>query len=287
VTGQADYNDVVVGLDPVGQLNALVEHFARTQDKWDVIELRDLRDTNSTLTSFEDALSHADLSYTVLPEEERCPYLIIDAPWSEVLSRRSSSTRHVFRNQQSRLNRMHAEGLHVRFIENPADEPALIEKLIVLEKQKHVRGRLSPAVIGKYPEVFRSLFQTLGPRGWLYVVLMELGDRPIAWRLGFRCGKKLWGFLTAFDNSFSHLSPGTMLMPTVVDYGYSHGFTEYDFLRGEESYKMPWSTGVHQSYWLRVWSKSWLARAHAGYYLKLKPLRQRLFPQHPSQSDAR
>jgi CelD/BcsL family acetyltransferase involved in cellulose biosynthesis len=276
VTRQADYNDLVLGFDPVVQTNAIVEYLARTQDQWDLVELRDLRDMNSTLAPFENALSSAGLTYRVIPEEERCPYLTIDAPWPELLARRSPSTRHGFHNQQSRLNRMHPEGLRIRIIENPLDEPALLEKLIALESQKHVDGKLSPPVIGKYSEVFQSLFETLGPRGWLYVALMELGDRPIAWRLGFRCGKKLWGFLTAYDHGYSHLSPGTMLMPSVVDYGFSHGYNEYDFLRGEESYKSRWSTGVHQSYWLRIWSRSWISRAHAFFHLDVRPKVKRL-----------
>lgn len=274
---EADYNDLVLGDDPAGQSEAIVDFLARTQDQWDLVNLRDLRDTGNSIACIENTLSRAGLPYRLLPEEERCPYLVIDAPWSEMLSRRSASSRHVFRNQQSRLNRMYAEGLRLRIIENPLDEPGLLEKLIALESQKHVNGELSPPVLGKYPEVFQTLFETLGPRGWVYIGLMELGERPIAWRLGFRCGKKLWGFLTSYDPSFSHLSPGTMLVPAVVNYGFSHGYDEYDFLRGEETYKTRWSTGVHQSFWLRVWSGNWVSRAHALVYLDLKPALNRLF----------
>ena len=283
---EADYNDLVLGDDPAGQSEAIVELLAQTQDQWDLVNLRDLRDTENTIARLAKALSLAGLTYRVLPEEERCPYLVIDAPWSEMLTRRSPSSRHVFRNQQSRLGRMYAEGLRVRIIENPLDEPGLLGKLIALEGQKLVNGELSPPVLGKYPEVFQALFDTLGPRGWLYIALMELGERLLAWRFGFRCGKKLWGYLTAYDHSFSHLSPGTMLIPAVVDYGLSRGCDEYDFLRGEEPYKARWSTGVHQSYWLRIWSRNWISRAHALVYLDLKPTVQRLFsarPDHDSQ----
>ena len=245
---EGDYNDLVLGDDPAGQSEATVEFLAQTQDQWDLANLRDLRDTGDNISCLKDALTRAGLTYRLLPEEERCPYLAIDAPWSEMLTKRSASSRHVFRNQQSRLNRMFGEGLRVRIIENPLDEPGLLGKLIALESQKHVGGTLSPPIIGKYPEVFQALFDSLGPRRWLYVALMELGDQPIAWRFGFRCGTKLWGYLTAYDHSFSHLSPGTMLIPHVVDYGLSHGCDEYDFLRGEESYKTRWSSGVHQSY---------------------------------------
>jgi CelD/BcsL family acetyltransferase involved in cellulose biosynthesis len=280
---EADYNDLVLGDNPAGQSEAIVEFLGQTQDQWDLINLRDLRDTGNTIARVENALARTGLTYRLIPEEERCPYLAIDAPWSEMLTRRSPSSRHVFRNQQSRLDRMDAEGLRIRIIENPLDEPGLLGKLVALESQKQVDGKLSPPVIGKYPDVFQALFDTLGPRGWLYIALMELGERPLAWRFGFRCGKKLWGYLTAYDHSFAHLSPGTMLIPAVVDYGLSRGCNEYDFLRGEESYKTRWSTGVHQSYWLRVWSRNWISRAHALVYLDLKPTVERLLTARPGQ----
>jgi CelD/BcsL family acetyltransferase involved in cellulose biosynthesis len=273
---QADYNDLVVGDDTEGQTEAVVDFLARTRGDWDLIDLRDLRVTGNALPLIEAALKRARLSYRVLPEEERCPFLVIDGPWSMMVSRFSPSSRHVFRNQQSRLDRMSAEGLRVRIIENPHEEPGLLEKLISLESQKHVHGELSQPFIAKYPEVFRSLFETLGPRGWLYVALMELGERPLAWRLGFRCGKKLWGFLTAYDHTFSRFSPGTMLVPALIDYGFSHGYNEYDFLRGEESYKMRWTTDYHQNYRLLIWSRRWSSRARAFMYLDLKATVYRL-----------
>jgi CelD/BcsL family acetyltransferase involved in cellulose biosynthesis len=193
-----------------------------------------------------------------------------------MLRKFSPHPRHNLRTQQNRLDRMSAQGLRVRIIENPQDEPRLLEILIALDRQKHVHGEHSQPFIAKYPEVFRSLFDSLGPGGWVYVALMELGDRPLGSLVGFRCGKNLWAYHTAYDRSFSRLSPGTMLVNAVLDYGFSHGYSEYDFLRGEESYKTRWSTGVHQSSWLRIWSGNWISRAHALVYLDLKPAVERL-----------
>ena len=165
---------------------------------------------------------------------------------------------------------MGAEGLCIRIIENPQDEPRLLDKLIALESQKRVKGQPAPPLFARYPEVFRSLFDTLGPRGWIYVALMELGDRPLAWQLGFCCGKKLWYYQTAYDHSFSRLSPGTMLVPAVLDYGFSHGYQEYDLLKGEEPYKMMWSTGFHETFRLLIWNRHWISRTRAFLYLDLK-----------------
>ena len=275
--GLADYNDFLLGNGPTGQIEAIMDFLVQTQDQWDLVDLRDLPKTGNTLAIVESALSYTGLIYRILPEEDRSPYLLIDAPWSGMVSRLSRSSRHTLRNQQYRLERMRGEGLRVRVIENPQEEPELLEKLIALEGQKRVNGKLVPPFIGRYPEVFQSLFDTLGPRGWIYVALMELGDRPLAWQLGFRCGKRLWDYTKAYDHAFSRFSPGTMLIPAVLDYGFSHGFEEYDFLRGEEPYKMIWNTGYHERFRLAIWSRRWISRARAFVYLDLKTAVYRLF----------
>jgi CelD/BcsL family acetyltransferase involved in cellulose biosynthesis len=264
----ADYNDLILGNDPEAQSLAIADYLVRTQDAWDLVDLRDLRDTGNSLAPIQSALSRTDLHYRMMPEPGRYLYLRIDAPWPEMLGRLSRTARHTLRKKQRRLERM---GMRVRIIQNPLAEPGLVEKLIALESQKSVQGLPSEPFIGAYPDVFRSLFEKLGPRGWLYLALMEMDGRLVAWHLGFRCGKRLWDYSTAYDRSFSRLSPGTMLIPAILDYGFSHGYSEHDFLRGEEPYKLRWTNDYHQTYRLMIWKKRWSSRTRAFIYLDLKP----------------
>lgn len=276
VGGEGDYNDFILGDDPLSQIDAIVDFLVQTQHEWDLVELRDLRDTRDTMALIEGAFSRTGLAYRLQPEIMRCPYLRIEAPTSVIVSRlsqlkgRRMDGVRTLRKKQHRLERLSAEGLRVRIIENPLGEVGLVDKLIALERQKHVHGKLSEPFIGKYPQVFQSLFDTLGPRGWFCIGLMELGERPIGSRLVFRCGKKLWDFLTAYDHTLSRLSPGTMLVSALVDYGFSHGYDEFDFMRGEEPYKMQWTSKLRQSHRLLIWSRCWASRARAFVYIDLK-----------------
>lgn len=260
----ADYTNFVVGSDPAGQIDAIVDYLVQTKDQWDLVDLRSLRETGNVKTLIQRALSSTKLIYRVLPEE-RCPYLAIQTNWSGIVSKLSRSSRRTLRNQQYHLDRMRAEGLRVRIVEDPQEELGLLEKLVALEAQKRTGGKLMPPFLAKYPQVFQSLFDTLGPRGWIYVALMELGDRLIAWQLGFRCGKGLWDFSKAYDRSFARLSPGTMLIPAVLDYGFSHGYKEYDFLMGEEPYKMTWSSDWHETFRVQIWNRRWISWAHRAW----------------------
>jgi CelD/BcsL family acetyltransferase involved in cellulose biosynthesis len=277
VGSEGDFNDFVLGNDPLAQIDAIADFLGQTQSQWDLIELRDLRDTGNTSAVVGAALSRHGLVHRFVAERMKCPYLPIDAPSSEIVSRLSRSPGrnmdglHTFRKKLRRLERMGAEGLRVRIIEDPSLELGLVKKLIALERQKQVEGELAEPFIARYPEVFQSLFDTLGPRGWFRIGLMELGERPIGSRLVFLCGNKLWDFLTAYDHSFSRLSPGNMLVSAFVDYGFSRGYDEFDFMRGEESYKLLWTSKFRQSHRLWIWSRRWTSRARAFVYLDLKP----------------
>ncbi len=163
------------------------------------------------------------------------------------------------------MERAEPEGLRMRIVDNPQQEPELLEKLLALDHLKALRS-VYPPFIGKYPEVFQSLFDNLGPRGWLYVALLELGDQPVAYQIGFRCGDKLWDYNKAYDETFSRFAPGTLLLTGMLDYGFERGFREYDFLRGEEPYKLVWSTANHQRFRLLIWNRRVTSRVRKFVY---------------------
>ncbi|MGB7547413.1 MAG: GNAT family N-acetyltransferase [Terracidiphilus sp.] len=272
VTNHADYNEVVLGKDPAGQTEAVVDFLARTTEQWDVVDLRDLRDSGEGTALIESALARAGLLYRALPEKDGCPYLPIDGDAASLMKRLSG---HVRRTLRRRRERAETEGLSMRIIENPELEPGLLETLVALDWKKHLH-KSSPTFVGTYPDVFKSLFDALGPRGWLYVALLELGGRPIAFQLGFRCGGKLWDYTKAYDRSFSRFAPGTLLLPALLDYGFERGYREYDFLRGEEAYKTVWSAGCHRRFRLLIWNRHGISRMRKFIYHDVKTVIYRL-----------
>jgi CelD/BcsL family acetyltransferase involved in cellulose biosynthesis len=57
-------------------------------------------------------------------------------------------------------------------------------------------------------------------------------------------------------------------LPAIIDYGFAHGFTEYDFLSGEEAYKQHWATGFHLPSRILVWNDRLKSRAYSAYMSK-------------------
>jgi CelD/BcsL family acetyltransferase involved in cellulose biosynthesis len=271
LTHHADYNDLIIGADQEGQIVAIVEFLARTTRQWEFIDLKDIRETQDAQVLIKNILVQASLPYRTLPEGDPCPYVQTDGGAASSINRLSRQERRTLRKRSERAA---TEGLRTRIIENPENEPDMLKKLMALDHEKHLH-RLSPSFFGTYPEVFQALIDNLGPRGWLYVALLELGSRPIAFQFGFRCGSKLWAYATAYDRSFARLGPGTLLLPAQLDYGFEHGYCEYDFLKGDDPHKTLWSTGLHHRVRFLIWNQNWVSRLGALVYFKLHLGRRR------------
>ena len=146
--GHADYNDHVLGNDPAGQSQAIADFLAQTQDQWDLVDLRDLRRSGNTLALFASALSRAGLLHRILPEKGRCPFLPIEADSATTMQKLSG---HARRTLLKRMDRASSLGLRTRIIENPQEELGLLDKLMAVEHQKHLRGKLARPFISRYP----------------------------------------------------------------------------------------------------------------------------------------
>jgi CelD/BcsL family acetyltransferase involved in cellulose biosynthesis len=265
LTHHADYNDLIVGKDQAAQASVVVKFLAREANQWDFIDLRDMQGSEIDTGHLENSLVRAGLRHKQFPEEEGCPYLLLGRSVADVTKELSAHERSTLRRRTELATEA---DLRTRIIENPEQEPGLLDKLIAVDRMKHLH-RLTPSFVGVYPEVFRALMENLGPRGWLYVGLLEAGDQSVAFQFGFRCGQKLWDYAKAYDRSFRRFAPGTLLLTAVLEYGIERGFKEYDFLRGEDPYKAVWGTGSHRRVRFLIWNRNWMSRLGAFAYFNL------------------
>jgi len=62
----------------------------------------------------------------------------------------------------------------------------------------------------------------------------------------------------------------------VLDFGYQNGYTEYDFVRGEEDYKFRWATESRPAWRVEIWSPRLRSRLAHFAFRRVKPLLLRL-----------
>jgi CelD/BcsL family acetyltransferase involved in cellulose biosynthesis len=64
-----------------------------------------------------------------------------------------------------------------------------------------------------------------------------------------------FAYLGGFDPSFSHYSPGTVALYSIIQESIKYGIEMFDFMRGAEQYKYHWKPLTHFNYRLRILKK--------------------------------
>lgn len=264
-----DYNDLLLDPGHPSQVEPILNCLRAHSPHWDVVDLRSMPADSPTPASMAEALKSEEVVYRLGPDDP-CPYIDLQTNWEGLLRTFSRDTRMTFRNQANRLKRLESEGLRTRLIDNPREEPDVLERIVATEMRRQVRGRPGNRLIAATKSFFETLFQSLGPTRRIYVALMEMNSNLIAYQIGFRCGDKLWNYATGFDPRYAQWSPGKMLIPAVLDYGFEDGCREYDFLRGDEPYKQKWTKEKHETLRLRIWKPEWRSRLKARLYFDLR-----------------
>lgn len=263
----AGFSDLLLAADAPQTIAGFLEALEAQPTEWDCIDLRHFPADSPTPELLAAAAERAGFAAQVT-EDGSGLFAKIDAPWKATLQGKSKAAREVFRNQANRLARV---GAQIRVLPDPSAEPHLVERVTEVEAAKQVRGAPTLRVMPGEEDFYRTLFATLGPRQRMYAALLELDGVLAAYEWGFRSGRKILAYNKAYRSEYRKFSPGTMLVPAVLDFGYENGYTEYDFVRGEESYKWRWATGSRPAWRVRIWQKSVRGRMARNIFFRAKP----------------
>ena len=92
-------------------------------------------------------------------------------------------------------------------------------------------------------------------KGWLSLFFLLFNDRPVSSVYCYEYNNKLYAYLCGFDPEYARYRPGHLAVRNVIKYGIEKKLKEFDFLRGNEEYKMRWGTLVRNNLEFRITKK--------------------------------
>jgi CelD/BcsL family acetyltransferase involved in cellulose biosynthesis len=130
-------------------------------------------------------------------------------------------------------------------------------------------------------------------RGWLRLHRLRLDGETAAAFYCFQLGRRVYYYLSGFDVAFGKFSIGNVLMAQAIERAIADGATEFDLLRGDETYKFAWKAEERETLRLIVgrpaWRSSFALGAHRlERYLEHKglALQRRLWGRKPDVAKA-
>lgn len=174
------------------------------------------------------------------------PFLMIETTWEEYWDKINNSVKKDVKWSQNKLKRDYQE-LKISVIDKYDER--VIDAIAALSAKAQVfkvgKGLFRDENTANFIRTILKSFLSSG-RAKLY--LLEADQRLISYIIGFSLKNKYYYWNTAFDPEFAGYSPGKLLTRAALENAFRSGYTEFDFMKGEERYKLFWTKKTRNNY---------------------------------------
>jgi CelD/BcsL family acetyltransferase involved in cellulose biosynthesis len=240
----SDYNHFLA--NPV-ESNAALEICLRSlrehETKWDEILLENVPES-SLLAECIRGIPESWQRWIVKTPGEPCPTLVLGEKKREALDsllakdKLRKTVRYLGR--RGKLNFRHLEGAH----DITTHLPQFFRQHI---RRSVLAGRPSRFLDGDYVSFYENLLERFGAGPEIRFSVLELEGRAIAYHFGSLFNSKYLYYKPTFDVDLWDQSPGQALLWYLFDYLQAADVEEFDFGKGDDSYKYRFSNHVHQN----------------------------------------
>lgn len=259
---ESDYNNFVILREDTAIIKAIMSHLLHSVSGWNWIELREVSEPtieSGILQKFLFASqSELNLKKRVC---NYCPYIALPVSFDLLLDKLNPKMRQNLRRRLKGLREKHHVELK-RF-----DEAGFsVQKAMQIFTKLNLGRWESIGMPGpfRYNTAFCDFLLELAinfaKNEWLGLYFLMVDDDPVSAEYSFQFGSKIYAYQSGFDPAYSKYSVGNLLVMLLLERLIEEGFTEYDMLRGNEPYKLAWTSTYRQNFEIRLVQRSMLSR---------------------------
>lgn len=247
-TGPSDYLGLLARPDQCEAVAAALLH--RLSDRlrgWDIADLQQLRGDNALMASAPRPWPDRSADMQAILAMEPCPYLALPATWDAFMAGLGKKMRSNLSYHERLLQRTFPESSCT--LADSATLDAAMTALFELH-QRRWNARWLPGVLGnrRVQGFHREVARRFLDRDWLRLHLLTVDGVVRSALYCYSLGGCTYYYLGGFAPELGKYSLGTLLTARAIRCAVEEGCREFDFLRGDETYKMRWSPRERRNY---------------------------------------
>jgi len=247
-----------------GIIDELSVFIKRQKQPWDLIHLEGSRQ-NSIAHQLLQNLGNPVYHYSVV-----CPYLQLPARWSDYLQSLGKKRRYKIKAYRRKLEQAFPEQISYQRIKTLAELEGCLSDLFALHQQAQQAQGRNGAFADETRQLFHSeICRQFLAKDWLRLYFLSVDNKPIAMVYSFFYHSVVSFYTTGFDLQWSAHSPGQQIIYYVLEQLIDEHAQEFDFLRGDESYKFMMTQTVREDQRL-IMPRSYRGRLVAWAYAQKK-----------------
>jgi CelD/BcsL family acetyltransferase involved in cellulose biosynthesis len=167
-----------------------------------------------------------------------CPHIPLNGTWPEFLA--GLGRRENLRRREKWLFRQ--PGVSVEVTRTEAEASRAVETFLELHRARwSVEGGSDGLSDQRHESFHREAVLRLARRGWLRLYTLYAARRPVASVYGIVRGSTFLYYQSGYDPAWAQKSVGLVLLARTVEDSFAEKLEDFDFLRGNESYKAQWA----------------------------------------------
>jgi CelD/BcsL family acetyltransferase involved in cellulose biosynthesis len=217
-------------------VNAIIQGILDWKD-WDILNLRGIPAKSITGRVLSGWIAHS--AYGLASERRwRSPYLPLPKQFDSYASARGKNFRKALRRKRQQLEMRGEVSID---LDAAAHDPraALGRAASICRrswKGSQGVGLLLQRTVGCF---LQRLLED--QESCAFLAKLKVGETPVAYELDLHLDNNVWSYDCAYDRAWAHSSPGVLLTAAVIEDACRPGMSEYDFMRGDEPYKIWWT----------------------------------------------
>jgi len=267
-TPQADVCGFIHASGDQQVVDILIEHISANKSQWDILELNELRKDWFTKHAVSEKLANAGL-LTITSDNPHYYIELQGGSWDKYSERLAKKFRHNLRRAIRLAEEIGPVTLH--HYQGKEVDWDVFKTIIEINKNSHYpRLANSP----NEQALIREVLHSMADDQRLVLYILAVNNQPVAYEYGFRNGTQFEDWRSGFDTTSlpSNLSIGKALAMKVVQACITAEFTEIDFLRGDEAYKLEWRPLARDFTQIRAFNRRKLTALISHFWLtKIKP----------------
>ena len=229
-----DYFDVLMAPRRQEQVAQAIAGYIVSEASEDVeIRLSNLSADSPTNALLQDSLAGEGLLVET-DTIETCPTIVLPPEWNAYLATLRGKDRHELRRKIRRAE--NAADLTYSVTGSPEqldDDLATFISLHRMSQQDDKQGFMTPAKAAFFGDMAHRLWR----EGWLELAFLYADDRPVAGLCCMTYGTTYAAYNSGYHPGYGSLSAGIVLFADRIRSAIVRGYTAFDFMRGNESYK--------------------------------------------------
>lgn len=228
----SDYLDFIIRpADLPAFVDALLP-FLRANDLPGKLDLNNLFDDSPSLAVLGDWASVNGGALTVEPLQ-RCPTIHLPGDWEQYLAAIDKKQRHEIRRKMRRAAEMQPSA-EWYLVEDPSSLDTEIDAFFALMAEDEEKKTFLTRAM---QDTMRALLHEAQSAGLLKLAFLGVEGEKAAAYILFDYAGKLWVYNSGFSRKFMSYSPGWVLLGHLLQWANEGGYSEFDFMRGDEEYK--------------------------------------------------